>query len=47
MTKNTDAVRPRIDDILTMEKDVELPGTSNPIQTPVLPTWRLVCICIR
>lgn len=47
MEKDLEAVRPPSGNIPTAEADVEPPGIASDIDPPVLPTWRLVCLCIR
>jgi hypothetical protein len=45
MEQIPEVVIPRSD--AAMETDVEAPSSSDKLDVPVLPTWRLVCLCIR
>lgn len=47
MEKTPEVVVPPSDAVTIMETDVEAPSSSDKLDIPVLPTWRLVCLCIR
>ncbi len=47
MEKGPEASRPPTEDISAVETDVEAPRISTHAETSILPTWRLVCVCIR
>jgi hypothetical protein len=47
MEKAPEDVVPPSDAVASLEAGVEIPSLSNKVDIPVLPTWRLVCVCIR